>query len=944
VPDAGRDETPSGLARALSDAAVRVAWGLLVVTLAVQLVLDRVGWTLYTLAHDLPWVGVALGSVALLATAAGRRSARAGRLAARLVGARRGWRRAGAAWLVVAGVAAAAPLAVPSSERGLSVSIEPAPGASSEPDRLVAGLDLGPGDGEPWIRPRVVATLHGWLYAPVNGRYTFAVEADDRAVLGIDGASWGEASEGHGRRARLHLGQGFHRLRVAFANEAGPSHLSVRWAPPFGARWRDVPSLYLVPDGVSPGTLRARQAVLALHQLGVLVLAVGLAVLGAARLVPAARGIPPGAAASWRVHVGVVLLFFLLTETSVLYPHERLVGLRQVLLVLLVLGAAGLWLVDPARRPAIPRLPRPAPWVRSTLALGGLAVIQAALTLRFVTSLQGQLVFSEDHASFLYRFHLLLQTLPRFMGYDPFWNAGAVDNTAIGGGAAGVLLVMWPLVRLLGLDRAYAFFVPAVGLWAAPWGLFAATRLLGYPRLAAFIAALLALAPDEQLFVWLLQRGTLPAVFSAALVPLAFVLAWRVFFLRDRRLVPIAALLVVANLGSFWILFPVMVLPALVAGLFTRRRPGWADAGLALLLAAGLVAANASWILEFLSTRSVGAILQSRSGGFPAFTLGYRLTEAVPATLGPIGLVGGSAGLFLLPRSVRLPYAALLGWLATVAIAGPGLFPRLELLRWTIPMGYALALPAAVLLRRGCRLLRSGPAAGVPGLIALGLVVVLGTHLWEVSARFANATPRRVGVMPPLTREVVDWLHRHTRPDARILLAGRVVHQYGGFAAYLQPLVGRPMIANSYYFGQWSEIPWLDEALEDPMALRRRLELLNVRYLVADATDSRWWTRLPTIPWLTRRAEWQPSFAVYETDILPTYLIGGAGEVDVAYNRIRVRLDAPGPAGSEVLLKFRWVRGLAVSPPMPLDAAEVLPHFWYIRVQPGSAREFEIRY
>lgn len=148
------------------------------------------------------------------------------------------------------------------------------------------------------------------------------------------------------------------------------------------------------------------------------------------------------------------------------------------------------------------------------------------------------------------------------------------------------------------------------------------------------------------------------------------------------------------------------------------------------------------------------------------------------------------------------------------------------------------------------------------------------------------------------------------------------------------------MIAGSYYHGDWGAGRIPTTLLDDPGGLRRYLELFNIRYVVADATDHTWWTRLPTIPWLRLRTELQ-DLAVYETDVAPGYLLGGDGSVAFDYNTLAVRLREP---TDELILKFRWVDGLRAHPALPLEPVEVSPGVQFIRARPGRILEFEVRY
>jgi hypothetical protein len=569
--------------------------------------------------------------------------------------------------------------------------------------------------------------------------------------------------------------------------------------------------------------------------------------------------------------------------------------------------------------------------------------VQAVLTARFLAFVDGRLPFPGDHSSFLYRYHALLHTLPRLRGYDPWWNAGAMDSSWALSGSTAILALFWPLLAAWPLPDAYPVFLVLVPAMVAPWSLFWAVRLLGGSRLAALLAGLLALAPGDVYFWWLIAHGTLPSIVSAALAPLVVALAWRVFVRHDPRRILAIALAIVLYVGLFWIGFVWMVGPALLLGAaMFRRHLRRRDLMLAGALAAGALLVHSHWLLGVLGSPRI-------AHGTPRppdpLTWTKFVTDSLEPILmdpNPIVLVLGGVGTFLFPGPLRLLYGGfVLSLLATATLLHHALW-HLELDRFLVPFGIALIPPAAWLGARLLRALARDPSPRLGALAGLGLVGVLWLHgdgIWRQYSGQVRRTARQVEFQADQSRALVDWIRSSTTPDSRILIWGDLPgpsRLEGGYKAYLQPLTGRPLIG-SHVNAKW--VDFSPRALFETPDIRGALEAFNVRHVVIRDDDGLR-SRLDRTAGLRLR-ETLSAFVVYEVDLRPTFLLDAAGAVAFDYDRLDVLLERPVDA---VTLKFRWQPGLVSVPPLPLEPVEVLPGVRFIRVRTGGVRAFRVRY
>jgi hypothetical protein len=927
----------------------------LVAALAIHAARSRIdhGWA--TLAIDLPWAGFAL---ALLG------------LAARV---RRGWwpaptdagrsRAARIAALALGGLALAAflaPAVARGGRAGLTVGTARTwgvidPGPTVRIGVPPAALEEIPAGAAPFL------VASGWLYAPSAGHYGFSARPPGPVTLWIDGSPIVVippapevepvvgVDRGTYRESTVRLGRGFHRLDVWYPAGSTPRP---RWRLPYAEdALRLLPVDHLLATDTTPGDRLLRARALAARRWGVLGLAT-LALLAvaaaAARVAPEIAG-PRRAGLTAAGHAALALVFFTLTETSLLFWPGQVDALRPALLVgipaAVVAGLAFARVRAPGR-PGPGGGPRAWPaGARTGLALLALLAVQVALVVRFLVFVDGRLPLPGDHSSFLYRYHVLLHALPRLRSYDPWWNAGTADPSAAISGAASTLALFWPLLWIGPLERVYAAFIPLVGAGLVPWCLFAATRLLGGSALAAFLAGLLALAPDETYFWWFMAHGTLPAAISAALATLTVALAWRVVVRRDPRRWLALVLALCVTLGLYWALFALMVGPALLAfALVHRRRLGRRELLLALGIALALFLAHAHWLVGI-----AGAARGPYTATIPVREVPWRRylatgVDTLAIDPSPLALVLGCIGLLLLPRPLRWAHGAFVASLLVSATLVRPLFPRLELERFFTPLSLALIPPAAWLAARLLRAALRREAATAPAL-GLAVVALLAVHADGVWRQYSGDVRRGASQMEfesAETRRLVEWLRAAPAGDGRILLGGELVgpgRLGGGYAAFLQPLSGRPLVGHHQNVKVVDLDMW---GLLGTGDLRQTIELLNVRYALIREDWLRVRARFEETPGMRLHERLPGGFLVYETPVTSGYLIGARGTVAFDRDRLDVRLDEP--VTSPVTLKFRWVPGLVAAPPVRLEPVEVRPGVRFIRAHPAGVREFRIGY
>jgi hypothetical protein len=291
---------------------------LILAAVGLQLIANRLDWTLYALVHDLRWAAFALSvplflwsALASVSSAVWRAGLPLGRLLDPLPWPRvphRVW----VALLVLAGIAVLIPVVFRPSPRGVSLRVGQAwpPVAAEVPARGASRFAFH-GAAPPRPERPLSVVMAGWTYAPVSGPYHFEltanwdalVEVDDYPLVGLGshGATietpWATDPSG-ARRTVIQLRAGFHRVRLLYRQPAELAHVALRWVAPYQTRAMPIPPRYLLPDETSSETLRWRARALGGQRLGMVVL-VSLLVLRLVGIVRRLGGVVEPGLACW---------------------------------------------------------------------------------------------------------------------------------------------------------------------------------------------------------------------------------------------------------------------------------------------------------------------------------------------------------------------------------------------------------------------------------------------------------------------------------------------------------------------------------------------------------------------------------------------------------------------------------------------------------------------
>jgi hypothetical protein len=552
----------------------------------------------------------------------------------------------------------------------------------------------------------------------------------------------------------------------------------------------------------------------------------------------------------------------------------------------------------------------------------------------FFLRADGNLLFSDDHAMFLFRLKLLKENFPSIPFWFPLWNGGIDARDFFATGSLNAFLLSAPLTYLFPVERVYNLTI-ALFLWAiVPAASYLAARQLKSDRTVAAVTALLSTCTTLMWYRWAVKYGTLGFVISSALAPLVVALALRYISSNSLRWRDVCAVTLTVTLMVLWspsgiALAPLalIALPRAKTILSSRRH---------ILTVVLLIGLNLPWMAMMWKVSGVGKFLNSEApaitatpdhGQPPAGSTEPQSTSTKPVAKGtsyrhqaggldvtkslkrwqenavsmnPLLLIFAVPALFALPATLRLSYFLLVGWLLFLGTFGVSLKPQLELDRMVVIAAIILCYPVAgfivSIFEESKESLIYKAAASI-----IGAFLVIGP--FTTTNVVMNRSLEQYTFVSPGIKDFTDTIQKNA-VGGRALFSGCVLHELsGGHLAPLPLWSSTPLIASSYAHNIWRyEQPIPKSFMEQgDVGIKRFFDLMNVTLVLAH--EPHWRHYFMDRPNEYREVARQEGFIVFSRlNVNPSYVLEGAGSpVQQSDNSIQLT-----PSTERVLLSFKY--------------------------------------
>lgn len=564
-------------------------------------------------------------------------------------------------------------------------------------------------------------------------------------------------------------------------------------------------------------------------------------------------------------------------------------------------------------------------WVR---LLSVWPIVSIALLLwSFYIAADGDLLFADDHAMFLFRLKLLKENFPSIPFWSPLWNGGIDARDFFATGALNAFLIASPIIYLTDIDKSYNLIISGLLWLLMPACVYAAARLLGYSRLAGAITTILALSCSLFWYRWGLKYGTVGFITSTALLPLVFALAIRqIHDQHPSRLITLA-LCVLTSLMLLWSPSGIAILPVALTALLLSPRAVFKKRQIVTLLV--IVAINLPWMAMMWKVSKVSRFLNSHTTEVSvAQTPGQKgVTQTtIPArepttyrhksgsidtkktlthwqhnaiALNPLLLIFALPALLCVKAPLRRYFIATCGWLLLLGTVGVSLKPQLELDRMLVIAAVLLTIPVGDLLNRFFNQAERGTSWRLAASLACGFLI-LSTFI--STSVVLNRSDDTYQFTTPEVRAIRSIISNHAG-GGRALFTGCVLHELsGGHLAPLPMWSKTPMVASSYAHNIWryeQPIPqsFLDRGDE---GITDYMNLINASIVVAH--EPTWIERFRSQPAKYEKLWRGDTFHIFKRiGYTPSYSLNGE-VTNLSFNSNSVTLT---PLSERVILKFK---------------------------------------
>lgn len=555
----------------------------------------------------------------------------------------------------------------------------------------------------------------------------------------------------------------------------------------------------------------------------------------------------------------------------------------------------------------------------------------------FINTTGGNVLYEDDHTSFMYRIWEISRTFPQLTNYSPYWNGGTVSASGTTTGAVSLGILFWPLWRIFDIGYLYTYILAVLFILIIPFVIAFSIRLISRDWTPVWTAGIFSLGVSQYWFLWLFHYGTPAASLTSVLVVPFTCLLCRIIW-QDKIEWRFGILLIITTF--FLALWPLGPMLAAVSALPVLLNPRRINIKKFLFLLACFIVFCGLYFKMFLiiiNPETVGLV--SRSPSALNLKGGWNYLGALIREGHPLLIFLGLGGAFFLPyRNLRIWFIPIIIALALISGWGRYLNPGLELNRIAIPLFFISIVPASIWISELLKIKKIRYKLIQSVLISL---LILGG--WNCARIYRNKSLARYKTIPDEIKEMVNWLKENTPRNGRILMSGLTIHGYGhAHVAFLPYLAGREMLASDYFHYSSSIMePHLppQEFLDNKDKTFKYMELYNITHIITQ--EEKWENLFLSMPNQYKKEITISGKTIFSVRRKSDMFLKGQGELETDFNLIKVQSEN---LNEEIAIKYNWQKRLEAEKPAEIFPFDTGTSIKLIGIRPNDERDVVIRY
>lgn len=526
-------------------------------------------------------------------------------------------------------------------------------------------------------------------------------------------------------------------------------------------------------------------------------------------------------------------------------------------------------------------------------------LLAALLSYKLLDVLNFNLLFSDDHPTFLFRLMSLKNSFPKVPNYNPLWNGGMEFRDFFASGSLSIYLLFYPLVHFFPLEESYNYILILLFFFLPLISTYIATRLLNLDSKVFAVSSLLILTNSTIWYRWALSFGTLGFILAVQLLPVVLAITYKLSLDQNWKVREVVSAIIAVSLMLLWPISSLFLIPLIIYCLIYVKALAFKKESWVILFFLLLI--NLPWMFVFSKVSAVENFVKRETlnsenkevaineaevsikdtGAGSSLSADLMLSKARESLQGTnllILFLGALSLLFYCNKKLKIIYGLTAIWLIFLATVGSIYKPQLELDRFLLVALVLFSIPTSIGILQvfsACSHLSSRYILS-RSLILLLFFASVFSAVKTVGNKTENIFYAQQDIVPNIAAAIKNYAN-----NSRTIFAGFTLHELS--EGHIAPLIyfsGQPLIARSYKHDHWGYHDVIPERFRQDKG-KRIAEFFDIYNIGAVITHDKNWRNFFKRQSLLYKEVWNEGrFRIFQRiNFAPNYFLQGQGQI-----------------------------------------------------------------